>query len=261
MPVVTHTAIVTGANQGIGAATARALAARGVDVLVTFLRFAPAPDPSVPRDYFTARESDAGAVVAAITGAGGRAHALEVDLADPLAPAELFDTAERVFGPVDVLVNNASGWVQDTFLAAATDRFGRVLRAVTPQTFDAQFAVDARAGALLIAEFARRHVARGGDWGRIVGLTSGGPHGFPSEVSYGAAKAALENYAMSAAAELWPHGITSNVVKPGVTDTGWVNDAVRAQHDVSQPEDVAEVVAFLCSDAAGKVTGNVITLH
>ncbi len=261
MPIVIHTAIVTGANQGIGAATAKALAARGVNVLITFLRFAPAPDPSLPREYFTARESDADDVVAAITEAGGKAHALEIDLTDPLAPATLFDTAEHVFGPVDILVNNASSWVQDTFLAVETDQFGRVLQAVTPQTFDAQFAVDARAGALLIAEFARRHIARGGNWGRIVGLTSGGPLGFPSEVSYGAAKAALDNYAMAAATELWPHGITSNVVKPGVTDTGWVNDAVRAQHDVSQPEDVAEVVAFLCSDAAAKVTRNVITLH
>ncbi|GAA3461872.1 SDR family NAD(P)-dependent oxidoreductase [Saccharothrix longispora] len=256
-----HTAIVTGANQGIGAATAKALAARGVNVLVTFLRFAPAPDPSTPPEYFAARESNADHVVAAITEAGGRAHAVEADLADPLVPARLFDVAEHVFGPVDILVNNASSWVQDTFLAAETDQFGRVLRAVTPQTFDAQFAVDARAGALMISEFARRHIARGGNWGRIVGLTSGGPLGFPSEVTYGAAKAALDNYAMSAAAELWPHGITSNVVKPGVTDTGWVNDAVRAQHDVSQPEDVAGVVAFLCSDEAAKVTKNVITLH
>lgn len=258
---VIHTAIVTGANQGIGAATAKALAARGANVLVTYLRFVPAPDPSLPREYFTARESGAEEVVAAITEAGGRAHAVEADLADVTTPARLFDIAEQVFGPVDILVNNASAWVQDTFLATDTDRFGRVLLGVTAQTFDAQFAVDARASALMIAEFARRHIARGGNWGRIVGLTSGGPLGFPSEVTYGAAKAAMDNYTLAAAAELWPHGVTANVVKPGVTDTGWVNDAVRAEHDVSQPEDVAGVIAFLCSDAAAKVTRNVITLH
>ncbi|MFD1152248.1 SDR family NAD(P)-dependent oxidoreductase [Saccharothrix hoggarensis] len=256
-----HTAIVTGANQGIGAATAKALAARGVNVLITYLRFTPPADDSLPEAYFTARESGAEAVVTAIAEAGGQAHAVEADLADPQAPAALFDTAEEVFGPVDILVNNASSWVQDTFLPDEADGFGRVLRPVSAETFDAQFAVDARAGALLIAEFARRHVARGGTWGRIVGLTSGGPLGFPTEVSYGAAKAALDNYAMSAAGELWPHGVTSNVVKPGVTDTGWVNDAVRAAHDVSRPEDVAAVVAFLCSDEAAKVTRNVITLH
>jgi 3-oxoacyl-[acyl-carrier protein] reductase len=101
------------------------------------------------------------------------------------------------------------------------------MAAVTAATFDAQFAVDARATALLIAELARRHVARGATWGRIVSLTSRGPDGFPSEVSYGAAKAALENYTLSAAHELAPHGITANVVHPPITDTGWVTDAVR----------------------------------
>ncbi|MBB5955639.1 3-oxoacyl-[acyl-carrier protein] reductase [Saccharothrix tamanrassetensis] len=256
-----HTAIVTGANQGIGAATARALAEQGVRVLISFLRYAPAPDASLPDEYFTSRESGADAVVAAIREAGGQAHALEVDLTDVGAPALLFDTAEKLFGPVDVLVNNASGWVQDTFLANETDQFGRVQRAVTPQTFDAQFAVDARAGALLIAEFARRHLARGGNWGRIVGLTSGGPGGFPGEVSYGAAKAALDNYTLSAAAELAPHGITANMVKPGVTDTGWVNDEVRARFPVARPEEVASVIAFLCSEAAARVSGNVLVLR
>jgi NAD(P)-dependent dehydrogenase (short-subunit alcohol dehydrogenase family) len=81
---------------------------------------------------------------------------------------------------------------------------------------------DAMAPALLIAEFARRHRARGGAWGRIVGLTSGGQHGFPDEVSYGAAKAAQENYTMSASVELAPYGVTANIVYPPVTDTGWV---------------------------------------
>ncbi|MEU4803387.1 SDR family oxidoreductase [Actinosynnema sp. NPDC023587] len=256
-----HTAVVTGANQGIGAATARALAAQGVSVLITFLRYAPTPDPGVPDEYSTAREGGADAVVRAIAEAGGRAHAVEVDLTGADAPGLLFDTAERVFGPVDILVNNASGWVQDTFLADETDQFGRVQRTVVPQTFDRQLAVDARAGALLIAEFARRHLARGGTWGRIVGLTSGSPEGFPGEVSYGAAKAALTSYTMSAAAELWEHGITANLVKPGVTDTGWVTDAVRERFPVSSPEEVASVVAFLCSAAAGRVTGNMMTLR
>jgi len=71
-------------------------------------------------------------------------------------------------------------------------------------------------------------VARGATWGRIVGLTSGSPFGFPNEVSYGAAKAALENYTLSAATELARFGITANVVHPPITDTGWVTDGVRA---------------------------------
>jgi len=122
--------------------------------------------------------------------------------------------------------------------------------------------------ALLIAELARRHVERGATWGRIVGLTSGGPNGFPQEVSYGAAKAALENYTMSAATELAPFGITANIVHPPVTDTGWVTDEVRRfvaespeHHHVAAPEDVAEVIAWLCSDQARLVSGNIIRMR
>ena len=124
------------------------------------------------------------------------------------------------------------------------------------------------APALLIAEFARRHIARGADWGRIIGLTSGGDLGFPEEVSYGAAKAAQENYTMSAALELAPYGVTANMVHPPVTDTGWVTDAVRGEVaasteliHVASPEQVAGVIAWLASDAAALVTGNVVTLR
>ena len=120
----------------------------------------------------------------------------------------------------------------------------------------------------MIAELARRHVARGATWGRIVGLTSGSPFGFPNEVSYGAAKAALDNYTMSASAELAADGITANVVHPPVTDTGWVTDEVRAfvatsheHHHVSEPAEVAEVIAWLCTEAARLVTGNTIRLR
>ena len=110
------------------------------------------------------------------------------------------------------LDQNATGWVADTFSATPEDRFGHQQVRVSAETIDRQFAVDARGSALLIAEFARRHVVRGGMWGRIIGLTSGGPTGFPNEVSYGAAKAALENYTMSAAFELAGLGITANIV-------------------------------------------------
>jgi 3-oxoacyl-[acyl-carrier protein] reductase len=199
---------------------------------------------------------------------GGRAYGVEADLRDPAAPALLFEAAEERLGPVDILVNNASGWVQDTFTPAEVDRFGRPMRAVSAETFQQQFAVDAMAPALLIAEFARRHRARGGTWGRIVGLTSGGQHGFPDEVSYGAAKAAQENYTMSASVELAPHGVTANIVHPPVTDTGWVNDEVRAgveasaEHTrVATPDEVAEVIAWLAGEEARLVNGSVVRLR
>ena len=263
-----HVAIVTGANHGIGAATARALAARGAAVVISYLRIADPPEPGTPEQYRRNRARSAQEVMDAIAASAGRALAIEADLADAASAPRLFDEAERAFGPVDILVNNATGWRQDTFKPARIDRLGRAMRPVTAATFDGQFAIDARATALLIAEFARRHIERSATWGRIIGLTSGGPLGFPEEVSYGAAKAALENYTMSAAFELAPHGITANVVYPPVTDTGWVTDAVRelvassSEHvHVAEPIEVAEIIAYLASDAARLITGNIIRLR
>jgi 3-oxoacyl-[acyl-carrier protein] reductase len=263
-----HTAIVTGANHGIGAATAVALARRGCAVLCTFLRVEDTADPGTPQAYRDHRARDAGPVVAGIQVDGGRAAAVEADLSDPATPAMLFDAAEEQLGPVDILVNNATGWLADTFAPSGTDRLGRSLRQVTAASWGKQFTVDAMAAALLIAEFARRHIARGADWGRIIGLTSGGDLGFPEEVSYGAAKAAQTSYTMSAALELARFGITANMVYPPVTDTGWVTDAVRQAVTASptlihiaSPAEVAQVIAYLASDAAALITANVITLR
>jgi 3-oxoacyl-[acyl-carrier protein] reductase len=261
-------ALVTGANHGIGAATARLLAAQGAGVLLTFLRVHDEPDPATPEAYRRNRAQDAASVVVAIRDSGGQAAAVEADLRDPAASARLFDTAEAAFGPVDILVNNATGWRQDTFKPASADRHGRSLRRLTADSASQVLEVDARGSALLIAEFAQRHVARGAGWGRIVGLTSGGPLGFPEEVSYGAAKAALSNYHMSAALELADYGITVNVVYPPVTDTGWVTQSVHdfvassQEHvHVAEPEEVAGVIVYLCSDEARLITGNILTLR
>lgn len=109
---------------------------------------------------------------------------------------------------------------------------------------------------------------RQASWGRIVGLTSGSPMGFPGEVTYGAAKAALENYTMAASVELGKRGVTANMVYPPVTDTGWVTEEVRdfvSNSDdhihVAQPDDVARVIAFLCSNDAQMVTGNIVRMR
>ncbi|HEY6866281.1 MAG TPA: SDR family oxidoreductase [Candidatus Eisenbacteria bacterium] len=263
-----HVAIVTGANHGIGAATAIALAGCGARVLASYLRPSGPADSGLPEAYRVNHSKDASEVLASIGSRGGRALSLEADLRDAAAPARLFDLAEHELGPVDILINNASGWVADTFTERIQHDAGFAMARVSAATHDAQFSVDARGGALMIAEFARRHTARRGTWGRIVGLTSGGPSGFPGEASYGAAKAALENYTMTAGYELAPHGVTANVVYPPVTDTGWLTDRVRAQVEqradllhIVGAEEVAAVIAFLCSDLARLITANILHLR
>jgi 3-oxoacyl-[acyl-carrier protein] reductase len=261
-----HVAIVTGANHGIGAATAKMLAACGSAVLLTYLRTS---DPQeFPETYRSNRAQDAREVLADIRAFGGNAADLEADLGDASVIPELFDLAEAELGPVDILVNNATSWTANTFSTTEVHLTGVSLEGVSAATHDHVFKVDARAGALLIAEFSRRHITLGANWGRIIGLTSGGPSGFPSEVSYGAAKAALENYTMSAAFELAQHGVTANIVYPPVTDTGWVTDGVR-QHvantadliHIVDPYEIANIIAFLCSDQAWLITANRIHLR
>jgi 3-oxoacyl-[acyl-carrier protein] reductase len=261
-------ALVTGANQGIGAATAVELARHGAAVLVHYHRMpASPPDPGRPDVYDVVRAADASAVVDAIDELGGRAVAVEADLTDPAAAGALFDAAEAALGPVEVLVHNASAWAKDTFGPPGTDDLERRTDEVTGATVHAQFMVDARGSGLLIMELARRHRAHGRTWGRIVTMTSGGRDGFPGEVSYGAAKAALESYTLSAAQELGRQGITANVIHPPATDTGWISEGIREfveREDilgrVGEPQDVADVIAWLCSDLARHVSMNVLRL-
>jgi 3-oxoacyl-[acyl-carrier protein] reductase len=261
-------ALVTGANQGIGAATALALAATGADVAISYFVTRAAGD-EYPPAFAQERTKDETGVVDAITALGRRGIGVRADFTDADAPGALYAAAEAALGPIDILVNNASGVApRDTFRHGGVDAIGRLANLVSAESFDAQFLVNARGGGLLIAAYARSLEARGATWGRIISLTSGGPMGFPGEASYGAAKAALDNYTMTASRELADFGVTANVVYPPVTDTGWVTDEVRqlvAKSDdhvhVAEPSDVAEVIAWLCTDAARMVTGNVIRLR
>src|SRR5215207_7465899 len=114
--------IVTGGNHGIGAATARALARQGVAVILAYFRLEreppPGSNPTVPGQayYFRQQAQSADKILQAIQSEGGRAHAVELDLAVPINIAELFDAAESAFGRVEVLVNNAAHCRSDTFV-------------------------------------------------------------------------------------------------------------------------------------------------
>ena len=199
-------ALVTGANHGIGAATAKALAAQGTAVLCAYFRnedLGGLDDPSLPAAYRATRMTRAENVAESIRAAGGRAAAMEADLSD----------ASSVPGPVRRRRSPAGAGADLGQQRVGLDRRHLPPRGDAPlragpatgelrAPLDQVLGVDARAAALLIAEFARRHVARRGDWGRIIGLTSGDADGFPEEVSYGAAKAAQVNFTLSAATEL-----------------------------------------------------------
>jgi 3-oxoacyl-[acyl-carrier protein] reductase len=265
-------ALVTGANSpyGIGAATARALAAEGAAVALAFLPGAPpeGEDPGEPGEwrYAAGNAADGQAVRARIAADGGRAELFPVDLADPAQCGALLDRVEAALGPVEILVNNAAYCRPDTLMPEDRPIFYRDTVPLGATGLDAHYAVNTRAPALLMAEFHRRHRARGATWGRVVNISTDGAAEFPTNVSYGATKYALESLSRSAAHEFGPAGITVNVVSPGPIQTGWISagmlPAIEADTPlgrVGQPEDVADVVAFLASDRARWLTGQ--TLH
>ena len=277
-------ALITGANSpyGIGAAAARAFAAQGAAVFITYLRqhidlspqAAEALDAAgAPGEafYHASQRLTAETVVEEIRAAGGRVAAIEADLADPASVPMLFERAEQTFGPIDLLINNAAYCVPDTFIpvlqlsADVRAAGGAVLAPITAESHDRHFAVNSRAVALMIAEFARRHVARGATWGRIINISTDGAPGFASEISYGASKYALESYSRAAAKELGQFGITVNVASLGPIQTGWIAPALERSVEQStplgragRPEDVADALVLLAAEQARWITGQVI---
>ncbi|MDQ3248766.1 MAG: SDR family oxidoreductase [Chloroflexota bacterium] len=253
--------LITGANHGIGAATAYALATEGCAIFITYLRLA---------SGYGQQAKSADDVVAAIRQQGGRAEAWEADLADPTVILTLFDQAESELGPVNILINNAAYCVPDTFIPAsqlhaesrAVDGFP--MFTLTAERHDYHFAVNSRASALLLAEYARRHVARNAQWGRIINVSTDGASGFSSEISYGASKHAMESYSRAAASELGRYGITVNVVALAAVQTGWITpdlEQVASANPLQrfgEPEDVADVIVFFASEQSRWVTGQLL---
>ena len=268
-------ALVTGANHGIGAATARAFAAQGARVFIHYLRAAAPPDSSTvdveePGEalYGAQRAKGADELVQAILTMGGRAASWEANLSEADNIPVLYDKAEAALGPVDVLVNNAAHWEPDTFDTseqAPIDHFARPISSVTVESHDRHFAVNSRAPALMMAEFGRRHIDRGATWGRIINVSTDGAAGAPSEVSYWASKYALESYSRAAARELGRYGITVNIVSPGPIQTGYIireHEELLAKRTplgrLGLPDDVADVMVFLASEQARWLTGQLL---
>jgi 3-oxoacyl-[acyl-carrier protein] reductase len=264
---------ITGANnpRGIGAAVARAFAAQGAAVFVHFFRQAKRPVDEGPLEHFGeayyrhAQTLDARHLLDEIRNHGSRAEACEIDFLNTSAPAHLMDRVEDAFGSIDVLVNNAALSEPDTFKpivegAVAANTFP--MCGITAESHDRHFAVNSRTSALLMAEFARRHIAKGKRWGGIVNISTDAASGSPDEISYWASKHALESYSRSAAYELAPYGITVNVTSLGTIQTGWISQelAHRVAQDTplgrtGEPEDAADVIVFLASDQARWLTG------
>jgi 3-oxoacyl-[acyl-carrier protein] reductase len=272
--------LVTGANNphGIGAAVARAFAAQGSRVFLHYFRQTDtraqpkgALDATLPGAafYYSQQTKTADEVLAALRKMGADAHACESDLSDASRVPRLFDEAERLLGPVEVLVNNAAYWEGDTFVPSGVELNNKLVElwtdrpgSITATVFDRVFAVNTRAPSLMMEEFARRHVERGSQRGTIVNVSTAGADRFPSKVTYGASKFALESYTRSAAVELGKFGINVNVVSLGPVQTGWITPELERQilptiplRRIGTPEDVADVVVFLASDQARWVTG------
>ena len=237
--------IVTGGSRGIGAATARMAARRGWNVCLTYVRDGEA----------------AASVVGAIEAEGGRAIAVRADVGrdDDILP--MFDAAQAAFGPVAGLVNNAG----------VTGGFARV-EALTGDLVRAVFDVNVVGTMLASAEAVRRmSTARGGAGGVIVNVSSTATKaGSPGEwVHYAASKGAVDVFTGGLAREVAREGIRVNAVAPGLVRTDLhrtAGDPDRARRMADRmpigraagPEEVAEAIVWLLSDAAGYVTGAVL---
>ncbi|MDX1612842.1 MAG: SDR family oxidoreductase [Candidatus Promineifilaceae bacterium] len=268
--------LLTGANHGIGAAAARAFAAQGAHVFITYYRTTPdysqaelkraqALDRAGPTLYQARQQQSVDPLLQAIREMGRRVAAWEADLGDRANIARLFDRCEAMVGPVDVLINNHTYDVLETFDPARETEDGFGVRLLSATQIDAHFAVNTRAYALLMREYVQRYLARGATWGRIVNLSTDAAHAHEANVSYAASKHAIESYSRSAALELGRYGITVNVVAPGPIQTGYINPALEEEiaqgtplGSVGEPEHVADVIVFLASEQARWMTGQLL---
>jgi len=234
-------ALVTGASRGIGRAIARALAEQGVAVAISY----------------RAQEALAVEAVCEIESMGGRAASWALDVRDGLSVKTVVKEISEKMGAIAILVNNA-GMVRDNYLRfMAQEEWDEVLQ--TNLT-----------GAFLCAKAVLAGMQRA-KWGRIINISSDAAYvGDVRRANYSAAKAGLLGLTYTLAREVAPQGITVNAVCPGMIDTALTGEMDETRREgllrgiplarFGTPEDVAALVAFLASPAAGYLTGQAISV-
>lgn len=238
---ITRAAVVTGGSRGIGRAVCLTLADQGVNVVVNYAGSAAAAEETVS----LCREK------------GAEAIAVQADVSDAAQVEALFAAATEAFGRVDILVNNA-GITRDNLIVR-----------ISEEDFDAVLNTNLK-GAFLCCKKAARLMMRQ-RWGRIVNLSSVvGLRGNAGQVNYAASKAGVVGMTKSLAKELASRGVTVNAVAPGFIETDMTAAMPQAAKDammptipmqrLGAPEDVAKAVAFLASDEAAYVTGQVLAV-
>lgn len=268
--------LVTGANHGIGEAIARAFAREKARVFVTYFRppvkYSQAKlDEAIekgvggPELYAAMHQQTADSLIEELTNQGVRCHALELDLGKPENIPALFDACEKSLGPVDILVNNHTYCAMETFDPESVVSDGFAISFATAESIDEHHTVNTRAYALMMAEYVKRYVARNGEDGRIINISTDAAHCHVKNINYAASKHAIESYSRSAACELGKYGITVNIIAPGPVQTGYLTaEEVESIEKgtplgrVGSPEDVADVAAFLASAQARWLTGQLL---